>query len=422
MTLSTSSSDIRVNHTSPDDPRRVKERRKIALKTVLFGGSALLAGMLVVNIGVSKIREAFPNPFSLQRIETSAAALDSALALPADSSDSIVYVFGSSLIEFGFSPEIFDERLKSKGVNATSFNFGYGNADPSIHERFARRFEQEYEDAPGTVDLVIYEFSPFQATTTRAAQTGQLNHAANAILGDWRDFLEVAKSDHEEAIALFNTRYIRNGVPAEAVTNLLATPIRDMQRIQSEENASDVEPMGTMGWDLYNMLMAEWPQAHPPGGWYVENRGGLPPSASPEALDLADKVMAKMQHPTRMEASRQQRLACCDMEDLNIDPELLQNFIAAIKHAQKVAKRVDLLLMPRNQDIIHLSAQGKANLKEAVATIQRETGVRLVDLSVEPYFSVTDYFDADHLTLFKGRRKLSELLADVYAEQGDLPK
>ncbi|MFT4530282.1 MAG: hypothetical protein ACI81F_001080 [Thalassolituus oleivorans] len=291
-----------------------------------------------------------------------------------------------------------------------------------MHERFARRFEQEYEDAPGTVDLVIYEFSPFQATTTRAAQTGQLNHAANAILGDWRDFLEVAKSDHEEAIALFNTRYIRNGVPAEAVTNLLATPIRDMQRIQSEENASDVEPMGTMGWDLYNMLMAEWPQAHPPGGWYVENRGGLPPSASPEALDLADKVMAKMQHPTRMEASRQQRLACCDMEDLNIDPELLQNFIAAIKHAQKVAKRVDLLLMPRNQDIIHLSAQGKANLKEAVATIQRETGVRLVDLSVEPYFSVTDYFDADHLTLFKGRRKLSELLADVYAEQGDLPK
>ena len=281
MTLSTSSSDGRVNHTDPYDPRRVKERRKMALKTVLFGGSALLAGMLVVNIGVSKIREAFPNPFSLQRIETSAAALDSALALPADSSDSIVYVFGSSLIEFGFSPEIFDERLKSKGVNATSFNFGYGNADPSIHERFARRFEQEYEDAPGTVDLVIYEFSPFQATTTRAAQTGQLNHAANAILGDWRDFLEVAKSDHEEAIALFNTRYIRNGVPAEAVTNLLATPIRDMQRIQSEENASDVEPMGTMGWDLYNMLMAEWPQAHPPGGWYVENRGGLPPSASP---------------------------------------------------------------------------------------------------------------------------------------------
>ncbi|MDF1763510.1 MAG: hypothetical protein P1U57_08890 [Oleibacter sp.] len=422
MTLSTSSSDMRINHSDPNDPRRVKERRKIALWTILFGGSALLAGLLVVIFAVSQLREAFPNPFSLQRIETSANALDSALRLPPDSDDTVVYVFGSSLIEFGFSPEIFDQRLSSKGIHTRSYNFGYGNADPIIHERFARRFEQIYKDTTGTVDLVIFEFSPFQATTTRAVQTGQLNHAAHAILGDWRDFIEVAKTDHEEAIALFNTRYIRNGVPAEAVTNLLATPLRNMQRIQSEANDNDAEPMGDMGWDLYHMLMSEWPQAHPPGGWYVENRGGLPPSASPKAMALAAEVMAKMQHPSRMEASRQQRLACCDMEDLNIDPAMLQHFIGAIKHAQKVAKRVDLLLMPRNQDIIHLSALGKANLKDALATIQHETGVNLVDLSIEPYFSVTDFFDADHLTLFKGRQKLSELLADVYAENGDVVK
>ncbi|MCB1838486.1 MAG: hypothetical protein KDH99_12790, partial [Alcanivoracaceae bacterium] len=187
MTSSTSSSEQRINKTDPDDRVRYHARRIMALKTILFGGGALLLALLLVNGLVSYLRYQFPNPFSVQRIQTAADALPAALALPADDERAVVYVLGSSLIEFGFSPEVFDQTLADAGVPTVSFNFGYGNADPSIHQRFAGRLEKIYAENPDVIDLVVFEFAPFQATETRARLTGQLDHAARAVIGDWRD-------------------------------------------------------------------------------------------------------------------------------------------------------------------------------------------------------------------------------------------
>jgi len=417
MTSSTSSSDQRINRTAPDDRARYHARRVVALKTVVLGGGAIIAGMLLVNALVYFMRAQFPNPFSVQRIQTSAAALPAALSLPADDPRKVVYVLGSSLVEFGFSPHVFDQTLTDGGEQVISYNFGYGNADPSIHELFAQRLETVFAGNPERLDLVVFEFSPFQATERRAQLTGQLDHAAHAVINDWRDFLALAPEDHEQAIALFNTRYVRAGVPAEAITNLLSLPIRNAGRLNAKVIDEDGEPLDQLGWQLYHQLMEEWPQAHPPGGWYEVDRGGLPAEASAEAMSLARKVMKRMQHPDRMAASRQQRIDCCDMLDLNIDDAMLAKFIAAIRHAQTVSKRVDLLLMPRNEEVIQLSETGRANLAAAVDRIRRETGVEVIDMSASGY-PVSDFLDADHLTLFDGRRKFSEQLARHYIEKG----
>lgn len=420
MTSSTSSSEQRINHTDPDDRGRYHARRAIALKVVLFCGGSLALALLLVNLVVSYARAQFPNPFSVQRIAQSAAALPAALSLPADDSREVVYVLGSSLIEFGFSPEVFDQALSEQGVEAISYNFGYGNADPSIHQKFAHRLHKVFSQHPDVIDLVVFEFAPFQATERRAQLTGQLDHAATAVINDWRDFLALATTDYEEALALFNTRYLRNGVPAEAITNLLSLPIRNAGRLNAKVIDEEGEPLDQLAWQLYHQLMEEWPQAHPPGGWFEQNRGGLPPSASDEALMLSKKVMQRMQHPDRMAASRQQRIDCCDMEDLNIDPLMLERFIDAIQQAQKVSKRVDLLLMPRNSDVIHLSERGKENLRNAIAKIQAQTGVNLVDFSGRLGYGVNMFFDADHLSLFEGRRHFTRELANYYSS-GMLP-
>ena len=121
-------------------------------------------------------------------------------------------------------------------------------------------------------------------------------------------------------------------------------------------------PLKDQAFHLYDMLLRQWPQANPPGGWYVQNRGGLPPTASPEALQLADQVMARLEVPARMAASHRQRLQCCDIEDLQFSDAMLDDFIAAVKEAQKVSKRVDVLLMPRNQDVVHLSQRRTLDL------------------------------------------------------------
>lgn len=417
MTSSTSSSESRINHTAPDDLRRHHVRRIVALKTVVLGGGVIVLAMLMVNALVAFIRSQVPSPFSIERIQTSAAALPAALALP-DNTHPVVYVFGSSLIEFGFSPAVFDARLKDKGIDSVSYNFGFGNSDPNIQQRFAGHFAELFHDQPRKVDLVIYEFAPFQATLRRAQHSGQLDHAAQAAIGDWRDFLEVAKHDHDSAMELFNTRYIRNGVPADAITSLLSVPLKK-QSHPAPKIQEDLTPStSSLSLDFYRKLHQEWFRNQDPGSWREADRGGLPVTASDETMALGAELMARMQNPQRMQRALESRIECCDIEDLNIDETMLGEFIDAIRKAQSVSRRVDVLLMPRNGDIVHLSERGKRNLKAALDRIKADTGVKVVDFSEAPDYGVKWFFDTDHLTLFGGRVRFSQQLADYYARNG----
>lgn len=390
----------------------------MALQTLVFGGGAILVAMLLVRGLVGGIEHALFNPFSVQRIKSSAEALPAALEDKANGvihAEKTVYVLGSSLIEFGFSPEIFDRRLAGQGVSVRSYNFGYGNADPSMHKLFATRMARTFEKAHDKLDLVVFEFTPFQAAKKRAQQTGKLDHAARAILYDWQDILATARHDHQEAIALINTKYIRAGVPAEAITNVLVSLTQAASRPPVRIQEPGQRPLMDQGKELYGALMKEWQPEGPPGGWYRRNRGGLPPAASAPLMQMTDDFMARLQQPARMEASRQQRLQCCDIEDLQFSEKMVADFIAAVKQAQKASKRVDILLMPRNQDLIHLSAAGQKNLNDTVDRIRRETGARVVDFTRAPYYAMDQFLDADHLTIFRGRERLSQQLADYYA-------
>jgi hypothetical protein len=420
MTSSTSSSEQRMRGSFAEDRRRHRARRRAALITVGFGGGAMLAAMLLVNTLVSATQHYFPNPFSLQRIQTSAQALPVGLSAPASAAR--VYVLGSSLVEFGFSPDIFDQTLSQHGVDVRSYNYGYGNADPSIHKLFARRLAKTFAGRK-KLDLVVFEFSPFQATRAREQQTGKLDHAAKALLYDGGDILRTALSDHEEAVALFNTRYVRNGIPAEAITNLLATVIQvagtdkgGNREEAATQGATDQPPLAKQAWSLYRKVMGEWPQASPPGGWFEEHRGGLPPSVSEPTQALADTVMSRLQQPERMQASRKQRLQCCDIESLDFSERMLDDLIAAIHYAQSVSRRVDLLLMPRNEAVISLTEKGHQRLAMALERIRKETGVQVVNFSQRPGYNLGMFLDADHLTLFRGRRHFSADLARYYAD------
>lgn len=426
----------RINHLPPQHPHRVRARRRMALRTLAFGGSLLLVALLAVRGIVDGVEQRFFNAFSVLRIQEAARHLDAALTdvhhgaagvptplaggAAAVVSPRTVYVFGSSLVEFGFSPDIFDAALRERGLAVRSYNFAYGNADPGIHHLFARKFARTFARQPGKVDLVVFEFTPFQATRRREEQTGQLDSAVQSMLYDWSDFVALARHDHEKAVSLLSTRYLRNGVPAEAITNLLTTLTRSAIEPSAPVQDGVATPLRDQAMSLYHHLLSEWPQANPPGGWYRENRGGLPATASTESLALTDAVMARLQVPARMQASRKQRLGCCDIEDLDISARMLDEFIAAVKEAQKVSGRVDVLLMPRNQDVVHLSDKGRDNLARALARIHAETGARVVDFSERPYYGVHEFLDADHLTLFRGRARLTRQLADFYARDPGL--
>ena len=418
MTSSTSSSDSRINHTDPDDHSRYRARRIVGFKALLLGGSVFLVAMLLVNGLVSFARSQVPSPFSIHRIQTAAEALPAALQIPATDERKVFYVMGSSLVEFGFSPQVFDQALQANNIEAVSYNFGFGNSNPRIQKRFAERFAKTFEHHKGKVDYVLYEFAPFQATVARADQSEKLSQAAEAVLGDWSDFVKLAWDDHELAFARMNTKYIRNGVPAEAITSLLAKPIHGLNADKKPPIDEPAEPKtGVLQMDFYRKLHKEWFSHQAPGQWRIDDRGGLPISASVETMELAEQVMARLQHPERMKRALDNRIKCCDMEDLHLDEEMVSDFIQAIHYAQSVSGQVDVLLMPRNVDVVTLSVSGRERLNQALKRIEAETGARILDFSETPPYSVSNFFDTDHLTLFKGRVRFSEQLAQFYRDE-----
>ena len=397
-------------------PLDAKERRKVGAYTVLFGGLTVLLAMLLVNGGIALLRYQSLNPFSIERIQTSADKLDIALSIPEDDPRQVVYVMGSSLVHFGFSPDVFDEYMNNAGVPTVSYNFGFGNADPSIHVKFARKLARTFEGQPKRVDRIIYEFAPHGSTYQRAATSGQLDHATTAVLSSWSDIGEKLRENPEEAFALMNTRLFRSGVPAEAITHMLSMPIKVAELDAAVKDRPEPVAMDNLGWDLFHQLRSDWPDSIPFGGWSDRYRGGFPPTASPRALELSDEVMRRMQDPVRMERSRQQRIACCDMLELHIDPQMIADVIQTIRYAQSVAKDVDIVIMPLNQDIVQISDQGMQNFAKALDEIVAATGVDIVDLYKTPYLGVEYFFDVDHYTIFKGRHKVTTLMAEKYAE------
>lgn len=419
MTLSTSNSESK-----PDTPHHVSERhedletarqrRRAGLYTLFFGGLTILISIGLVNAGIEALRYTSLNPFSIQRIQTAADNLDIALSIPENEPREVVYVLGSSLVHFGFSPDVFDDQLNNAGIPTLSYNFGFGNADPSIHVKFARKLARTYEGHPGRIDRIIYELAPHGMTVRRAATSGQLNHATTAVLSSWDDIGQTFRQDPEEAFALMNTRVFRSGVPAEAITHMLSMPLRVAEMEGAVKDLPEPEPMGNLGWDLFELLRIDWADSIPFGGWSSQYRGGFPPTASPEAIALSDEVMRRMQDPVRMERSRQQRIACCDMLELEIDPAMIAHVIQTIRYAQSAANDVDIVIMPLNQDIVEISQSGLANFEKALAEIVTATGVDVIDIYREPYLSVDYFFDVDHYTFFKGRSKVTKLIADQY--------
>lgn len=412
MTSSTSNSNERINHSSRDSHRRYRARRQVAIYTVLLGGLTLILAMGIVNLSVEVLRYYYLNPFSIQRIKTAGDNLDTALKLPKEETREVVYVLGSSLVHFGFSPDEFDTYLNERDLPTLSYNFGFGNADPSIHIKFARKLARMYANEPDRIDRIIYEFAPHGATIRRAETTGQLDHATTAVLSSWKDIGKKFFEDPEDAFALINTRVFRNGVPAEAITHMLSMPIKIAER--NQVILEEPEPMENLGWELYHQLREDWSKSIPLGGWSSEYRGGFPPTASDKAMKLSSEVMRRMQDPIRMEASRQQRIACCDLLELEMDQTMINNVIQTIRYAQSVSSDVDIVIMPLNQDVVKLTKTAEENFAKALAQIVEETGVDVLDIYKQPYLGVEYFFDVDHYTFFKGRSKVTELMAKQY--------
>jgi hypothetical protein len=117
--------------------------------------------------------------------------------------------------------------------------------------------------------------------------------------------------------------------------------------------------------------------------------------------------------PERMEADRARLQQRNDILELRIDEAMFRDFIEAVTQAKQVADHTFVVLMPRNHDWAEPTAAGRERLRTAVARIQRDTGVEVLDLTGG--YASADFFDVGHLNEVTGVPRFARELADRIA-------
>ncbi|WP_224249633.1 SGNH/GDSL hydrolase family protein [Hyalangium gracile] len=327
-----------------------------------------------------------------------------------------VLVFGSSLIQHGFSPETFEKHLPSP---ATAYNLGFPGVDPEMQALLARRVADAFERSGRKARLSLVEFTPFQATLARGRSPWYREQSAvkKALLADLLTLAQEARRSPEEASHLGALR-LMGGTSSLSVTSLLETRLFDapppawwpvpppedpsaerkawVSRIH--EGRAAIERRQVPEWDPVRRGEVRW--------IFDETR---------EAY-LAWARLRSV--PEVLESEREWRVETADMLELRFDDAQVTAFIQAVRALAAVSLETRVVLAPRNRAWNQPTPEGRARLAAVLARIEREAGVPVLDLAESPEFGPEDFIDVTHLNESSGRPKLSRRLAEAVADPG----
>jgi hypothetical protein len=363
----------------------------------------------------------FPDPFGIARIQAAQSALPDIAAAPGPKA----ILFGSSMVDFGFAPEVFDARLAESGIEMTSYNYGIGNMNPNLQLVLARRLRAEFEARGERVDLMLVEFNPFQATEKRRRWNAPIHEAILSVVSPPRELWSQLFNDPERGVRLFTIKYLRDGMTAEANTMGLGYGVEaiadllgldDSDEMRSEEYRRVLDEREEMGMELFWRAREEMPDVGP-GDWSLKTRGAAPrPEAlSPETVDLLARLMKNLQYPESRRADLEDRIRCCDVLDLHFDEGLVRDFIAMVRELGAISDRIEVVLLPKNYDWVRNPPEALARQQAVLERIERETGARVSDYQYRPEIDERYFWDVTHLTIYEGQDRFTTLLADDWA-------
>ena len=328
-----------------------------------------------------------------------------------------VFVFGSSMAQAGFEPEVFDREMAANGVDSISYNYGIGNLDPTFQELITRRIKERFIEGDGRLALALVEFTPFQATIARGRFSRVTADQSIAILSTNAELWDITRRDPTRGIRLFNIRYLRDGVSAELITSIPAL-LRSTVAINatSEDYRAAVARTNELE-ARFDELRASSEPIQGSDRWKVSLRGGrLDKSGySSEALDAADAWVTSRRHPALMKADLQRRIDSADILELHFDSRQIDRFVDLVRNFLPIADHIEVILMPRNSDWVHYTPEVQSWLSAVLRHISEQTGVHVRDFQTDPRITPEHYIDTTHLSFSRGIDTFSRVLADEYA-------
>ncbi len=327
-----------------------------------------------------------------------------------------VMVFGSSMVQAGFEPNTFDQAMLEREVKVTSFNYGIGNLNPAYQELMTRRIKEAMQSTQQKFALSLVEFTPFQATKTRAS-FGKFTADQNvALLSSFLELADLTLQDPTRGLRLLNIRYLRSGISAELITTIpQLIPELDepdsLEFIQARQRANKAR-------SDYNLLLEENHGKQSSAQWQILLRGGRM-DKSAHSAELHEKMQAYVsayQHPLIMQSDLDRRVRTADILEMNFHPPLVDAFINMVLNLKAVSALTEVILLPRNTDWVVYSLDSEKRLRETLEYIRTSTGVPIRDFQTHKNINPSHFIDSTHLSTDRGIDVFSKLLATTYED------
>jgi hypothetical protein len=302
---------------------------------------------------------------------------------------------GSSLMEAGFSPTVFDATMRETR-ELTTYSLALAGANPTTLWMQARALRAALGRTGHKLDIAVYEFTPFQASAAHHAakeyERGSLLKAST--FADLRGLGALFSKSPEDAATIASLMVLGHHAP-ESVSIALSARVFELP-----------------GWWKGPSGAPPRRFSFRPGSirWDEADRGEGPRYDGVE--DAYRRKVAAESTPSNFEADRKRRIDSADILGLHFDEEFVELSIAALRELAAASRHVYLLLAPRNTAWIAPTAEAQARQDAVVRRLCAEGGATLVDFSTSPEFHAADFADTTHLTAVDGRAKFSRLLGE----------
>lgn len=406
MNLSTSSSDMNESYSAT----QIRKQYAKILAAILIG---MTLSMVLVRI-FTYANDASSSTI-LGRVLEAKAALPKIVKEP----DDLVMMFGSSMVDAGFSARQFDRELAEQGVRVKSFNFGFGGLNPLFQDYWSRRIKDEFEAENRRLKLAIIEFNPFQTTVTRRHGAMSAEDSFIGLLASPKELWDISLQDPARGVRMYNIRYIRDGISAEMITSVFSREFQP-SRIRTElvEDESIAEQRNELGGQLGEAFSVDYPDFDD-SDWYYpwQGAGTIPEERSPETLELFEKYFATLRTDYQLDDDRLSRIQSADIIELNFDETLVESFITLVKNFQAFSDHVEVILLPKNTAWINNPPEAMQRMQVVLDRIVAETGVTIKDFQVIDAVTPDMFSDTTHLARYSGDIAFTHFLVEEYAQQ-----
>ena len=332
----------------------------------------------------------------------------------------VVMVFGSSMVQAGFSPRQFDMEMAEQGVAVKSFNFGFGGLNPFFQDYFSRRIRESFDAGDKRLKLTVIEFNPFQ--TTQSRWNGALTTVDSflTMLASDKEIWDITMEDPERGALLFNIRYLRNDISAEMATSFFSQPLRGPRELSKLPQDEEMQALrDELGGKLNEKFEEEYPDYDgKPWNWGWQGGGTIPEERSDETMDLVYQYYDAGKIDYRLDSDRINRVNCCDILEMHFEPSLVEAFIRIVENFQQFSDQVEIIMLPRNTDWIEYTPEARKRLQAAISQIEQATGVTIRDYQKIDGLSNAMFGDTTHLNRYQGAVRFTHHLVEQHG--GDL--